>query len=227
MSAETIIKNVTSITDVDLIGVLKAVEFGVRAHGAQKRKTGAPYIVHPIDAAQILVAEGGVVDLSVLQAAVLHDVVEDTSTGLDAIRAVFGDKVASIVAEVTDDKSLLPSQRKQAQIDHIPHISREAQLVKLADKLSNLRATVAERPPSWTLMRTQGYAVWCHIAMRGVVGVNVALEKKLEQLLTTSEFEYDGVKHPLLPSNIDEAAFMANYYAFLDKNELARRAEKK
>jgi (p)ppGpp synthase/HD superfamily hydrolase len=75
----------------------------------------------------------------VLQAALLHDTVEDTDTTLDEIEAVFGLRMRGIIDEVSDDKSLEYAERKRRQIEHAPNSSKEAKLVKLADKLHNLR----------------------------------------------------------------------------------------
>lgn len=73
------------------------------------------------------------------QAALLHDTVEDTDTTLAELEAKFGPIVARIVQEVTDDKSLSKQERKQLQVEHAPHCSHQAKLVKLSDKLYNLR----------------------------------------------------------------------------------------
>ena len=85
--------------------------------------------------------------LSTLCAALLHDTVEDTDTTQAELEAKFGTEIASIVAEVTDDKSLPKAERKRAQIEHAAHISKKAKLVKLADKICNLR-DVAHSPPA-------------------------------------------------------------------------------
>lgn len=75
----------------------------------------------------------------VMQAALLHDTVEDTDTTFEELESVFGATVARIVQEVTDDRSLLKAERKRLQVEHAPHCSHQAKLVKLADKLYNLR----------------------------------------------------------------------------------------
>lgn len=73
------------------------------------------------------------------QAALLHDTVEDTDTSIGELQAIFGQTVARIVQEVTDDKALPKQERKRQQVEHAPHASHQAKLVKLADKLYNLR----------------------------------------------------------------------------------------
>ena len=127
---------------------LKALHYAADMHRYQKRKDeeGSPYINHPIYVAQILSDIGGVDDLEVLSAAILHDAVEDTKATLHDIELAFGLRIARIVEEVTDDKSLKKTERKQAQIDHAGHISREGALVKVADKIANVR-DVGANPP--------------------------------------------------------------------------------
>src|SRR5713101_8757667 len=130
----------------DLTLLLKALAFAAHKHRDQRRKDAqaSPYINHPIALADVLVNEGGVTDVEVLCAALLHDTVEDTATTHEELANAFGSRIARIVAEVTDDKTLPKAERKRLQIEHAPSISREAKLVKLADKLCNLR-DVAER----------------------------------------------------------------------------------
>uniref|UniRef100_A0A8D0KN26 Guanosine-3',5'-bis(diphosphate) 3'-pyrophosphohydrolase MESH1 n=1 Tax=Salvator merianae TaxID=96440 RepID=A0A8D0KN26_SALMN len=125
----------------DAVRLLDAVDFAARKHATQRRKDpeGTPYINHPIGVAQILAQEAGVTDVAVLQAAVLHDTVEDTDTTFSEIEERFGKEVRSIVEEVTDDKTLPKMERKRLQIAHAPESTAAARLVKLADKLHNLR----------------------------------------------------------------------------------------
>ena len=88
--------------------LLKAAHYAAVKHRAQRRKDAdaTPYINHPLGVAMLLASEGGVTDVDVLMAAVLHDTVEDTDATLDEVERVFGARVAGLVAEVTDDKSL-------------------------------------------------------------------------------------------------------------------------
>ena len=87
-----------------------------------------------------------------------------------------------MVAEVTDDKSKPSAQRKQAQIDHAPHASHEAKLVKLADKLYNLRDLKRTTPIDWSEERVQQYFVWASKVVHGLRGTNKVLEQKLDEL---------------------------------------------
>lgn len=158
--------------------LLRALAFAAHKHRDQRRKDAeaSPYINHPIALAEVLAREGGVGDIEVLAAALLHDTIEDTDTTEDELRAAFGDRIAGIVAEVTDDTSLPKAERKRAQIDHAPALSEGARLVKLADKICNLR-DVADRPPAqWELARRQEYFEWARQVIDGLRGASPRLE---------------------------------------------------
>ena len=98
--------------------LLKAADFAAKKHRDQRRKdsTKTPYINHPIGVAHILAEEGQVDDLAVLQAALLHDTVEDTETSFEEIEQLFGREVRDIVDEVTDDRTLHYAERKRRQV---------------------------------------------------------------------------------------------------------------
>lgn len=197
--------------------LLTATNFAACAHAHQKRKaSGLPYIVHPIGVAYILVNEAKIDDTVVLQAALLHDVAEDTKKTLDDIRFAFGAVVAGIVSEVTDDKSLPKAQRKRAQVAHAPRMSYEARLVKLADKLYNLRDLALQPPPDWPLSRIRGYFVWCRAVVDEMRGTNVVLEKLLDQCFA-GEIEFGGATVPAIPSEPSAAEQLAAYYAEMDE----------
>ncbi|TVQ95251.1 MAG: bifunctional (p)ppGpp synthetase/guanosine-3',5'-bis(diphosphate) 3'-pyrophosphohydrolase [Chromatiaceae bacterium] len=165
--------------------LVKAVAFAADKHRNQRRKDAdaSPYINHPIALANVLANEGGVTDVAVLCAAVLHDTIEDTETTPEELTAVFGPQVTAIVLDVTDDKSLDKQVRKQRQIEHAPHISREAKLVKLADKICNLRDILATPPSDWSPDRKQAYFDWAAKVVAGVSGVHPELEAAFGRLL--------------------------------------------
>ena len=162
----------------ELALLLKTLAFAAHKHRDQRRKDAdaSPYINHPIALADVLVNEGGVADVEVVCAALLHDTVEDTATTHEELVDAFGSRIARIVAEVTDDKRLSKAERKRLQVEHAPHISHDAKLVKLADKICNLR-DVAERPPAgWDLQRRREYFEWAKQVIDGVRGVHPRLE---------------------------------------------------
>jgi len=136
----------------------RAIVFAVRAHaGIERRGKGFPYIVHPMEAVEIVATMTS--DQELLAAAALHDTVEDTDTTVEQIRAEFGDRVADLVASESEDKGCGVSKeeswhaRKQAAIDRLASASRDAKIVALGDKLSNMRAIARD-------YSTQGDALW-------------------------------------------------------------------
>ena len=122
--------------------VARAVEFAVRYHGDQTRPTGAPYAEHLLEALEVLVRGAGVTDPEILQAAVLHDVVEDTPCTVDDVRRAFGDRVAELVGWVTKPESGEGADRKavkEAYLSRLQDAPDDAVLVKLADRVSNVQ----------------------------------------------------------------------------------------
>lgn len=134
----------------------------------------------------------------------LHDTIEDTDTTYDEIVEAFGKTVADVVLEVTDDKSLPKDARKRAQVEHVPHISERAKLVKLCDKLYNLRDLIASPIPGYSVERVQGYVIWSRMVLAGARGVNAALEKALDEEIFNGTFVLDGAVHPCCPDQLDE-----------------------
>ena len=123
----------------------RAIVFAVRAHaGTERRGKGYPYIIHPMEAVEIVATM--TFDQELLAAAALHDTVEDTDVTVEQIRAEFGDRVAELVASESDTFEDGVSEedswhaRKQAAIDRLAKASHDAKIVALGDKLSNMRA---------------------------------------------------------------------------------------
>lgn len=146
----------------DVARLLDAANFAADRHRNQRRKDAeaSPYINHPLGLATLLAVDAKVDDIEVLMAAVLHDTVEDTETSLEELIGRFGERVAGIVAEVTDDKTLPKQRRKELQVEHASHKSRGAALVKLADKTCNLRDIASSPPADWSLERKREYFDW-------------------------------------------------------------------
>lgn len=165
--------------------LLMAIAFAADKHRNQRRKDAdaSPYINHPIALANTLANEGGISNESALCAAILHDTIEDTETTKEELIANFGEKIANIVMEVTDDKELPKAERKLLQIKHAAHASHEAKLVKLADKISNLRDLLSAPPKDWPNERLAEYFEWANKVVAGVRGVNPELEKIFDRLM--------------------------------------------
>jgi guanosine-3',5'-bis(diphosphate) 3'-pyrophosphohydrolase len=172
-----------SLKAEDLKLLLHAMQFAARKHKDQRRKDvdASPYINHPISLANILCNEGHVTDIDVICAALLHDTIEDTATTPEELKAEFGQPIRDIVIEVTDDKSLPSAERKRLQIEHAEHLSRGAKLVKLADKISNLRDVAHNPPPAWSLQRRQEYFDWAKAVVDGLRGAHAGLETLFDE----------------------------------------------
>ena len=162
----------------ELALLLKALAFAAAKHRDQRRKDAgaSPYINHPIALADVLVNEGRVHEVTVLAAALLHDTLEDTETQPSEIESGFGAAILGVVLEVTDDKNLEKAERKRLQIEHAAHISREAKLVKLADKICNLRDVAGSPPANWSLERKREYFDWAKQVIDALRGAHPELE---------------------------------------------------
>lgn len=161
--------------------VVRAATFAAERHRYQKRRDRqTPYINHPLTVANILVSVAHVTDPEILAAALLHDTIEDTETTADELRTVFGERVVSLVLECTDDKTLPKEERKRLQVVHAPSRSRDAKLVKTADKISNMSDLIDFPPLDWTEERRANYIKWCNEVFQGLKGVNQALDELFE-----------------------------------------------
>ena len=162
----------------DIHRLIRAIDFAAAKHRNQRRKDeeASPYINHPIALTRVLKVEAGVADITVLCAAVLHDTIEDTETTKEELEREFGPVIARVVDEVTDDKNLEKPERKRLQVEHAAHISHEAKLVKLADKICNLRDMIDAPPARWNLQRRQEYFDWAKAVVDRLRGAHPKLE---------------------------------------------------
>jgi guanosine-3',5'-bis(diphosphate) 3'-pyrophosphohydrolase len=163
--------------------ILDAALFAAERHAGQKRKgAGAePYINHLIEVAQLVSSAVPELDANLVMAALLHDTIEDVGVTKAELIHRFGSGVADLVVEVTDDKSLSKQVRKQLQIDHAPHISVRAQIVKLADKISNLRSLLSSPPSDWDYHRKQQYFEWAKRVVDALSAPNPILKAEFER----------------------------------------------
>lgn len=164
--------------------MVRASRYAAEMHKQQKRKGGhdVPYINHPLEVARILSEEAGVADPVILAAAILHDTIEDTDAEESDLREQFGADVARIVAEVTDNKKFCKDTRKAFQLMHAPHLSEGAKLVKLADKIANLRDIASPNGPGWTPQRSAEYFAWAKQVAAGLAGVNPRLDDAFAEI---------------------------------------------
>jgi guanosine-3',5'-bis(diphosphate) 3'-pyrophosphohydrolase len=178
-----------SLPSSDLALLLHALSFAAYKHRDQRRKDreASPYINHPIPVASTLANIGHVDDLVTLVSAILHDTIEDTETTGAELEREFGPEVRKVVEEVTDDKGLPKAERKRLQIEHARTISARARLVKLGDKISNIR-DVSEAPPAdWSIERRREYLDWTEQVVAGCRGTNKALEQYYDQYLQSAK----------------------------------------
>lgn len=168
--------------------ILKAAQFASQKHRDQRRKDRdeSPYINHLISVALVISAVGGIDDPEILAAALLHDTLEDTETEPEELEAIFGKRVCSMVEEVTDDKSLQKEVRKQLQIEQAARLSPDAVLIKLGDKISNVREVTKTPPTDWDLERRKQYLDWAEAVIGNCPKVNVALEQHFAEVLKES-----------------------------------------
>lgn len=161
---------------------VQAVSFASHKHQDQRRKDvrKRPYINHPIEVATLLMEVGGVQEPAILAAAILHDTIEDTQTHADELLDLFGEDVCRWVLEVTDDKSLSKSERKQRQIERAALKSREARLISISDKTCNIRDLCLHPLPDWSFQRIYDYFVWARCVVAPMRGTNQALEDEFD-----------------------------------------------
>lgn len=180
-------ENNTELNNTQLI--IKALEFAAHKHRNQRRKNteASPYINHPIALASVLTNEGQIADINVLCAALLHDTIEDTETTEEELRTVFGEAICGIVIELTDDKSLPKSERKQLQIAHANRSSYAARLVKLADKICNLRDIISSPPAHWTPERKREYFNWALQVVDELRGTHEGLERLFDAVISEGQ----------------------------------------
>ena len=164
---------------------LGALKFASEKHILLKRKDAeqTPYIHHPIRVAELICRVGGVYDPVILSAALLHDVLEDTDATEEEIIEKFGTEVAGIVKEVSDDKSLDKLKRKELQILHAATLSRGARIIKLADKISNVKDIGSHPPFDWDMSRKINYLDWAERVVVIIRGTNQPLEDLFDQTL--------------------------------------------
>lgn len=191
---------------MDLLAYVKALTFAAEAHKFQRRKDafGLPFINHPIRVSvSVINALNSVnrTNMAAVTAALLHDTVEDTTVSIVDIENTFGANVASIVAEVTDDKTLDKVSRKKLQILHAENASYEAKLVKLADKLDNLTDLAQTLPNGWTEETRLGYFVWSYHVVAAMRCTNDYLESELDKLFLAN-----------IPADINLRQALDDYY---------------
>ena len=176
----------TDLSNTKLL--VRAIEFAARKHRMQRRKDveASPYINHPIALMSVLCVEAGIDDATVLAVAALHDTVEDTETTPAELEQEFGGDIAKLVGEMTDDKMLPKAERKRLQIEHAHTMTKKAALVKLADKICNVRDIAASPPARWSEVRRREYFEWAKAVVDGLKDPHPTLRKLFDEAYAAS-----------------------------------------
>ena len=163
---------------------LKALRTASVSHKFQMRLDGqTPFINHPIQVAELISSVGGIQNENILCAAILHDVIEDTTTTFEELKNAFGKEVAGIVMECSDDTSLPRAERKRHQVTTVMYKSNSAKIVKLADKISNMNDIIINPPKGWGAKRKLAYFEWAkEVVDAGLRGINPSLEAMFNDL---------------------------------------------
>jgi len=182
----------------DILLISRAWNFAAQRHSTQRRKGKAqePYVNHLAEVAELVATASEGQDANLVAAAVLHDTVEDTGTLSAELTSVFNSDIASLVAEVTDDKSLDKAVRKKLQVEHAATKSKRAKIIKLADKTSNLRSLVKSPPDNWNLQRRREYLDWALAVAVGLRGTNTWLEAQFDEAAEQLAASCAGIPAP-------------------------------
>lgn len=171
------------------VAVLRAADAAARWHVHQRRKGSAqePYINHLLEVASLVAEATHGKDPELVIAALLHDAVEDQEVPYELIVREFGKKVADLVQEVSDDKSLAKEDRKERQVKDASKKSEGAKFIKLADKTSNLRAITYSPAPTWSVKRRLDYIDWAKKVVAGLRGTSPWLEQQFDHAALEAE----------------------------------------
>jgi predicted HD phosphohydrolase len=163
--------------------ILEAACFAAQKHAGQKRKgvRQEPYVNHLLEVAELVAGSTDELDVNLIAAALLHDTIEDAGVTALELEERFGSDVASLVVEVTDDKSLPQAIRKELQVRNAPHKSPRAQTIKLADKISNLRSMLNSPPADWDFQRRHEYFLWGRRVVDGLAAPNAKLKAEFDR----------------------------------------------
>lgn len=162
--------------------ITRALDFAARKHVDQRRKglAAEPYINHLAEVARLLAEATDGADANLVAAGLLHDTIEDQGVRYEELVEAFDQDVADLVREVTDDKTLEKAERKRLQVEHAPHKSERARMLKIADKTSNLRAIRNSPPADWSEERKREYFDWAGRVVAGCRGVSAYLEAEFD-----------------------------------------------
>ncbi len=168
--------------------VSEAADFAARRHSGQQRKGrgNEPYVNHLAEVANLLSIATEETDAELVAAGWLHDTIEDTATTNEELAQKFGKRVAALAVEVTDDMTLPKQERRQKQIVDAPRKSPGAKLIKIADKISNIRARIVPQPNQDERDDLTDYVTWAEKVVAGCRGVNALLDRMFDETVKLS-----------------------------------------
>jgi guanosine-3',5'-bis(diphosphate) 3'-pyrophosphohydrolase len=163
--------------------VSEAAELAARRHNgmARKGRGNEPYINHLAEVANLLAAATDGADAELVAAGWLHDAIEDTETTREELAQKFSARVTTLVVEVTDEMTLPKSERRRLQVVDAPKKSAGAKLIKIADKISNIRARILPEPTSEERGDLADYTAWAEQVVRGCRGGNAWLDRTFDE----------------------------------------------
>ena len=179
------------------IAVLRAADMAARWHVHQRREGVAqePYINHLLEVASLVTEATGGTDPNLVIAALLHDAIEDRGVTAEMLASEFGKQIADLVMEVSDDKALPKENRKRMQVENAGKKSHKAKLIKLADKISNLRAIASSPAADWSVERRLEYIQWAKSVVVGLRGTSPWLEEQFDEAVAAAD-------HSLNPAGV-------------------------
>jgi guanosine-3',5'-bis(diphosphate) 3'-pyrophosphohydrolase len=163
--------------------VSEAAELAARRHNgmARKGRGNEPYINHLAEVANLLSTATDGADAELVAAGWLHDTIEDTETTREELAERFSERVASLVVECTDDMRLPKAERRRLQVVNASHKSPAAKLIKIADKVSNVRARILPDPTAEEREDLVDYTRWAEQVVAGCRGGNAWLDKAFDE----------------------------------------------
>ena len=163
--------------------VSEAADFAARRHSGQQRKgrSSEPSVNHLAEVANLLSIAADGTDAELVAAGWLHDTIEDTATTREELAQKYGDRVAALVVEVTDDMTLPKQERRQKQIVDAPRKSPGAKLIKIADKISNIGARILPDPSAEERADLVDYTNWAEQVVAGCRGGNAFLDQTFDK----------------------------------------------
>jgi GTP diphosphokinase / guanosine-3',5'-bis(diphosphate) 3'-diphosphatase len=166
-----------------IVGMARALDFAARRHAGQRRKglNAEPYVNHLTEVALLLAEASDGKDPELVMAGLLHDTIEDTATTRAELVEVFGEDVAGLVVEVTDDTSLTREERKRMQVQTAPSKSGRARMIKIADKIANLHSIAVSPPVGWSGRRKREYVAWAREVVAACGPTSQVLETLFER----------------------------------------------